>query len=504
MSRVLLINPTITAKRNARFPLAVLSIATAIEPAHRARILDGNIDRDFVASAVRALAEEHFDAVGITVMGGPQLPPALQVSEAIRAAHPSVPIIWGGHFPTVCPEPALAEPCVDFVIRAQGEDSFRELVDALVADDGGKVANIAGLSWKRDGQIVHNADRKFSSARLARRLPIERLDNPRQYLGSTYLGRRTAGFQAAIGCRFRCTFCGVATMFRGKTALPAASRLDEDLTFLTRDLGADSIQFYDHNFFDREEDTQPLLEVLARHRVPWWCFARSDALVNLSAASWALVRASGLRMAYIGAESPNDQMLHDIRKGTKAGQTLEAVEACRSNGVIPELSFMLAPPENPEEETEKTFRFIREIKRIHPATEIMLYVYTPLPPSPHLGGSAHPRVLAAAAKIRDLAGNAVEFPRRAMEWAEPAWVSYWSHTDAPWLSERLRNRIRDFTTVLGCRFPTITDIRSPPIAKRALRVLSSWRYRFERYDQPWELDLSKQFIKLHDPRAASL
>jgi anaerobic magnesium-protoporphyrin IX monomethyl ester cyclase len=98
----------------------------------------------------------------------------------------------------------------------------------------------------------------------------------------------------------------------------------------------------------------------------------------------------------------------------------------------------------------------------------------------------------------------VEFPRRAAQWAEPAWVSYWSHTDAPWLTERLRNRIRDFTTVLGCRFPTITDIRSPPIAKRALRVLSSWRYRFERYDQPWELDLSKQFIKLHDPRAASL
>ena len=218
MSRVLLINPTITAKRNARFPLAVLSIATAIEPAHQARILDGNIDRDFVASAVRALAAERFDAVGITVMGGPQLPPALQVSEAIRAAHPSVPIIWGGHFPTVCPEPALAEPCVDFVIRAQGEDSFRELVDALVADDGGKVANIAGLSWKRDGQIVHNPDRKFSSARLARRLPIERLDNPRQYLGSTYLGRRTAGFQAAIGCRFRCTFCGIARPALRRTA----------------------------------------------------------------------------------------------------------------------------------------------------------------------------------------------------------------------------------------------------------------------------------------------
>ena len=42
------------------------------------------------------------------------------------------------------------------------------------------------------------------------------------------------------------------------------------------------IQFYDHNFFDREVDMVPLLEVLARFEMPWWCFARSDALVNLS------------------------------------------------------------------------------------------------------------------------------------------------------------------------------------------------------------------------------
>jgi anaerobic magnesium-protoporphyrin IX monomethyl ester cyclase len=52
-------------------------------------------------------------------------------------------------------------------------------------------------------------------------------------------------------------------------------------------------------------------------------------------------------MAYIGAESPSDWLLHDIRKGTTRDQTLEAVEICRSHGVIPELSFMLAPPQDP-------------------------------------------------------------------------------------------------------------------------------------------------------------
>ena len=70
--------------------------------------------------------------------------------------------------------------------------------------------------------------------------------------------------------------------------------------------------------------------------------------------------------------------------------------------------------------------------------------------------------------------------------------------------ERMRRRIRDFTTVLGCRFPTITDVRSPYWGKSALRALASWRYRFQRYESPWELDFSKRFIKLWDPRVSGL
>jgi radical SAM superfamily enzyme YgiQ (UPF0313 family) len=350
---------------------------------------------------------------------------------------------------------------------------------------------------------VHNPERAFTGLQSARPLSVERLANPRQYLGHTWLGRHTAGYQAAIGCRFRCTFCGVATMFQGRTALPQAARLEQDLKYLGR-LGADSIQFYDHNFFDREVDMQPLLEVLARQHMPWWCFARSDALVNLSDRSWAKVRRSGLRMAYIGAESPSDTMLHDIRKGTRADQTLEVLKVCRANGVIPELSFMLAPPEDPEGETERAFQFIRHVKRIHPGTEIMLYVYTPLPPSPHSQARLHPRARESAARIRDSHGNPVRFPTRARDWAKPEWVAYWSHSDAPWLTPRLRQRIRDFNTVLGCRFPTVTDVRLPTVARRALRMLSAWRYRFEHYDHPWELDLTRQLVALHDPKSASL
>jgi radical SAM superfamily enzyme YgiQ (UPF0313 family) len=499
--RVLLINPTITGKRHARFPLAVLSLSTALQGRHSATILDGNVDRDFVATALQRIAAGGVDTVGVTVMGGPQLTSAIAVSKAIRAHASAVPIIWGGAFPTVCPDATLNSPYVDYAVRGQGEDTLTELLEAHAVHGADALPAIRGLSWRADGRVVHNKDRPFSAASLDRMLPYDTLDNPRQYLTNTYLGKRTAGYQAALGCRFRCTFCGVATMYRGKMALPAAARLEQDLGFLRQRLGVDAIQFYDHNFFDREVDMVPLLEVMAKFEMPWWCFARSDALANLSERSWMLVKKSRLRMAYIGAESPSDWLLHDIRKGTRSDQTLAAIEQCRSHGVIPELSFMLAPPQDPEGETERTFEFIRQIKRLHPATEVMIYIYTPLPMPRDNTNAAVARM---ADTLRDRTGRPVEFPRSADEWAEPHWLGYWCHRDAPWLSERLRRRIVDFTTVLGCRFPTIMDIRASAWGKSALRGLASWRYRYQRYGSPWELRVSRKLIRQWDPRALSL
>ena len=91
LPQVLLINPTITARRSARFPLAVMSLARALEGRYVATVLDGNIDRDFVATAQRLVRERRFAAVGVTIMGGPQLRSGIAVSKGIRAAAPQAP-----------------------------------------------------------------------------------------------------------------------------------------------------------------------------------------------------------------------------------------------------------------------------------------------------------------------------------------------------------------------------------------------------------------------------
>jgi len=503
MTRVLLINPTITSRRNARFPLSLLALAGYLRHQCTCQIIDGNIDVNYIDAIGRALRDQRFDAVGVTVMGGPQVQSAITASAAVRLASPSTPIVWGGYFPTLYGDVAAGAPYVDYAIRGSGEETFAALLAAISTGIGdfSQLEAIQGLTWKRHGEIVHNADRPFADPRPPEMLPYHLLGNSRAYLAKTFLGQRTAAHQAALGCRFRCTFCGVAAMFRGATALPPAARLERDLTWLKHDLGADSIQYFDHNFFDREADMVPILQVLAKMQLPWWCYARADALLNLSADSWALVRKSKLRMAYIGAESASDALLKSIRKGTKVDQTLAVADLCRRQGVIPELSFMVAPPHDPEGETERTFEFIRAIKRVNPHAEIIVYIYTPLPAE---SLPLHSRARAAAAPLRDLHGNPLRFPQTPEEWTERRWVDYACHADAPWMTESLRRKIHDFVTVLGCRFPTVQDVRSPAWAKSTLRALASWRYRFRRYDRPWELALSKRIVRLTDPRVTSL
>ena len=71
---MLLINPTITANGAVRdFRLAVLNLSTALAAISTLHYLDGNIDRDFVTTAVREVGGGDIDAVGVSVMGGPQL-----------------------------------------------------------------------------------------------------------------------------------------------------------------------------------------------------------------------------------------------------------------------------------------------------------------------------------------------------------------------------------------------------------------------------------------------
>src|SRR5579872_6548671 len=345
------------------------------------RIVDGNVDPDPVRTAQQALAGGTVALIGVSVMPGPQVATAIEVSAALRASSPETPIAWGGYFPTMYPEAAINAPYVDFVVRGQGEETLRELLERApdAVRDPGAVPDVKGLTWKDAGRVVHNPDRPFRTPDTLPPLPYEQVGNVQQYLRPSFMGIRTGVHQAAIGCRYHCTFCGVVSMFNGTTRLSGPARTAAALKRLRDDYGATAMQFYDNNFFDREETSGPMLEAMAPLDMPWWCYARADTLAKFSAKTWDLIRRSRLTMAYIGAEAASDASLAAMKKGTRVEHTLEVARRCREAGVIPEFSFVLGGPDDPEEEVEKTLRFIKRVKTLHPMCEVILYFYSPTP-----------------------------------------------------------------------------------------------------------------------------
>ena len=240
--RVILVNPRVCPPRSARLPLSLLALGAALEGRWEFDIIDGNIDPDAIFRIESLLGSSDVALVAVTVMPGPQVARAIQISSMVRRHAPNVPIAWGGYFPTLYPDSAVNAPYVDFVIRGQGEDTLLELLDRL-PDAGPPVAvglaaetssvsspesmaKIRGLTWKRSGQIVHNTDRPFRPPDAYPPYPYDRLGDVGRYLRPSFLGSRTAVHQAAIGCRYRCSFCGVVSMFNGHTDLPGTAPPD--------------------------------------------------------------------------------------------------------------------------------------------------------------------------------------------------------------------------------------------------------------------------------------
>jgi hypothetical protein len=269
----------------------------------------------------------------------------------------------------------------------------------------------------------------------------------------------------------------------------SAPRTASEITHLVTHYGVDSVQMVDMDFFISEPRAAEIAERLTPLGVSWWAMGRVDILSRYSDATWRLLRQSGLRMVFTGAESGSEEVLARMQKGGRASPalTLDMASRLRAYGIVPEFSFVLGSPPDPLEDMLRTFEFIRQVKAVNPATEIILYVYTPVASD---GG--------LYAEARD-AG--FRFPTTLDEWISPAWRSTTLRRGEglPWVTREVRRVARDFERVLNAYYPTVTDSRLTPARRRLLRWASQWRYERRLYAGAYELRALQRLMKYQRP-----
>ena len=203
---IILLHPRAASQRSRRFPLSILALAAVLEGKEEFAIIDGNVDPDPDHTLEKLHRENPAELIGVSVMPGPQMVAAISLCKSFRKKFPSVPIVWGGYFPSLYTDTTLNASYVDYVVRSQGEDTFTELISALRSSTD--VSGICGLSYKDGaGRHVHNPSRPLRSPDEYPWFPYHRVDVPK-YIVPTFLGSRTAVHHASMGCPFRCRFCG--------------------------------------------------------------------------------------------------------------------------------------------------------------------------------------------------------------------------------------------------------------------------------------------------------
>ena len=198
-------------------PLALVAVGSALDPErYEVRIIDGRLERDPLAVLERETREAIL--LGVTVLTGDPIRDALAASRHVKSVRPELPVVWGGWHPSLFACETLDEPSIDFTVQAQGEATFRELVDAVAA--GVSPDDVRGISHRKGDSVHRNPPRPMVPmddlpAYDYDLLPVERYFDLKR--------RRQFDYVSSIGCFFRCAFCADPFVFNRRLVRSVAT-----------------------------------------------------------------------------------------------------------------------------------------------------------------------------------------------------------------------------------------------------------------------------------------
>jgi anaerobic magnesium-protoporphyrin IX monomethyl ester cyclase len=493
-AKIIIFNPR-SANGKHRMPNSILQVGASIDGKFEYEFIDGNLELDPELKILDLIKLGTIKYFGVTVMPGPQLKQAIPISKKVRELFPDVKIIWGGYFASNQYGSSLDSGYVDFIINGPGDSAFPALLEALEANT--EVGNTRNLIYKKDGEYVKTVKETLPNMDGLPPFPYLKLNetyNLENYLAKTFLGNKTLAYHSSFGCPFTCSFCAVVPIYNAKWKGMSAERVFKDVMWFKDEYGIDAIEFHDNNFFTSRKRTVAFAELMLNQGISWWGEGRIDTINKYSDDDLKLLRKSGLKMIFLGAETGNDDVLAQMDKGgtQSAAQIREFAGRLKDLDIVPEYSFVLGMPADSEEKVQnqidQDIKFIKEIKKINPNTEIIIYLYSPVPTE---GSDLY-------ALITE---HGFKFPEKLEDWISPSWENFDLRKNplTPWLTPKMINKIKNFETVLNGFYPTASDFRIIGWKKAVLKTFSGIRYGSGIYSLPYEIKVFHKIWKYRQP-----
>jgi anaerobic magnesium-protoporphyrin IX monomethyl ester cyclase len=345
---------------------ALTSLAGNVDSHHRVSVADLIlVQRRSRETVIRLMRELDPELVGLSVMTF-QRRTAARLVELVRSLKPEVKVVAGGYDPSLAPE-AYRNIGVDYIVRGEGELTFRELLRAL--EQGGSLDSICGLSYRDRDQWVHNPDR-----------PIHRLEDgevklpdrsARVLKGYTLLGRQVDVVETSRGCTYDCSFCSIIEMRGRNFHTYTFEHVLADIRD-ARDHGARTIFLVDDNITLNIHRFEALCHAIIKaglNQIDYFVQGMTSAIANHGETLAPLMRQAGFRYVFLGIENILESDLEFLRAAAKnaardngrevGNATLKAIDYLHRNHMYVVGGLIVGNPDDTRESIEANLAFAR-------------------------------------------------------------------------------------------------------------------------------------------------
>jgi radical SAM superfamily enzyme YgiQ (UPF0313 family) len=360
----------------------------------------------------------------------------------VKSVFPSVPVVLGGIYATLCYEHAKALSRADYVVKGPGELEVLRLAD-VIASEAKQSRLLRGFAPRNDTSRASSTTTTTWDKNSSEVYPLEEDIIPAYEL---YPKPDSVSMLTSRGCPFRCTYCAsylLGPIFKRRRP----HNVVEEIEYYVNTLGVKDIAFYDDALLvDPASHIIPILELLiekdikARLHTPNGLHAR-----YIDPALARMLWRAGFKTLRLGFESSSPSRQRDSSNKVNNQELKRAIFNLKTAGYDPKdigVYLLIGLPDQSPEEVLEDMHLVHSL-----GARVKLAEYSPIP-----GTQEFQRTVRRRPEIEQepLTHNRVTFPLSDTPEDYRAW-------------ERLKTNARFLNSLLDSQPPKTAPQEMMPI-----------------------------------------
>ncbi|ELC8385834.1 DUF4080 domain-containing protein [Clostridium perfringens] len=272
-----------------------------------------------------------------------------RLAELIKLVDPNIEILYGGPEVSYEGKEFLENHEGEYVIVGEGEKTFREFVLYKLGE--GKIEDIKGLNYKKDGKVFENPKRP--------EMDMNELVFPYTY--EEDINNKIVYYEASRGCPFKCKYC-LSSVMHGVRFLDVERVKKELKYFMER--GLKLVKFVDRTFNCNREYTVELLKYLSEQDTETrFHFEVAADLLTEEQIEILNNAPKGRFQLEVGVQTTNNEVLHNINRYITYENIKEKVlKVAAGKNVMQHLDLIAGLPGEDLESFKKSFNDVHAIR----------------------------------------------------------------------------------------------------------------------------------------------